>query len=362
MKQKLQPTNESLSNIVTPLLAWYENHARILPWRSNPIPYHVWVSEIMLQQTRVEAVLPYFQRFIAALPSVSALACADDEVLLKLWEGLGYYSRVRNLKKAAQVVVQEYHGALPASEQELRKLPGIGEYTAGAIASIAFGIPAPAVDGNVLRVVTRLLEDTSDITNTAFKKTVSDWIRDIIPPTMPGEFTQALMEIGATICLPNGAPLCDSCPLGHLCQANQSGTQMTLPRKAEKKPRRIEKKTMLILVSDHGRVALRKRAEKGLLSGLWELPNLVGYANQSQVAQQLTAWQLSGCEIKQLEQKKHIFTHIEWRMRYYMIQVRQESDAFVWISEQDLCEGYALPGAFKGYYDLMVDTLRQYTS
>ena len=195
---------QALGKIAEPLLKWYSKNARILPYR-------VWVSEIMLQQTRVEAVKPYYERFLSALPSIAALAEAPEEQLLKLWEGLGYYSRVRNLQKAAQKVMQEYGGALPASYEQLKSLPGIGEYTAGAIASIAFGIAVPVVDGNVLRVVSRITGRFEQVDTAACKKRIWKELAQIMPEDAPGDFNQALMELGATVCLPNGAPLCGNC-------------------------------------------------------------------------------------------------------------------------------------------------------
>ena len=210
---------QRLGEITIPLLQWFSEHARVLPWRSDPTPYHVWVSEIMLQQTRVAAVLDYYRRFMEALPAVADLAAVEEERLMKLWQGLGYYNRARNLQKAARQVMTEFGGAFPRTYEEIRSLAGVGDYTAGAIASIAFGIPVPAVDGNVLRVLARVLGDERDIG----RQSTKDWARaallDIIPAGQPGNFNQAMMELGATVCLPNGAPLCGQCPAAPFCEA-----------------------------------------------------------------------------------------------------------------------------------------------
>ena len=229
-----------MENIAPALLEWFYRNQRILPFRTDPSPYHVWLSEIMLQQTRVSAALPYYERFLAALPDIPALAACEEERLHKLWEGLGYYSRVRNLQKAARIVCEEYGGELPADYDALRALPGIGDYTAGAIASISFGLAVPAVDGNVLRVFSRLYNDPGVITEPGVKKAFTARVMEHQPPEKAGDYNQALMELGALVCVPNGAPLCAQCPLAHLCAAHAAGTALTLPRKATPKARRIE--------------------------------------------------------------------------------------------------------------------------
>ena len=269
---------DSLAAIVGPLLEWYGRNARSLPWREEPAPYRVWVSEIMLQQTRVEAVKPYFARFLAELPDVTALASAPEQQLMKLWEGLGYYSRARNLQKAARVMVEQYGGTLPADYDALLKLPGIGPYTAGAVASIAYGIPVPAVDGNVLRVVMRLTAGWEDIADPAVKRAVERRMAAILPKDRPGDFNQAMMELGATVCAPGGEPKCLVCPLNALCEGYRQGVARELPVKAKKKARRIEERTVFLLVCD-GELAIRKRADSGLLAGLWELPSVEGKLN-----------------------------------------------------------------------------------
>ena len=255
-----------MENISPALLHWFHANHRILPFRSDPTPYHVWLSEIMLQQTRVSAALPYYERFLAALPDIPALAACEEEKLHKLWEGLGYYSRVRNLQKAAKLVCAQYGGELPADYDALRALPGIGDYTAGAIASISFGLPVPAVDGNVLRVFSRLYNDDRLITDPKVKRAFTARVMEHQPPAAPGDYNQALMELGALVCVPNGAPLCAQCPLAHLCAAHAAGTALTLPRKAAPKARRIEPVTLALVRSPEG-VLLQQRPGKGRACG-----------------------------------------------------------------------------------------------
>ena len=340
---------EILKQVPDRLLSWYVKNARVLPWRDQAEPYRVWVSEIMLQQTRVEAVKPYYQRFLQALPTVRDLAEAPEEQLLKLWEGLGYYNRVRNLQKGAKKVMEDYGGEIPASLEALRGLPGIGDYTAGAIASIAFGIPVPAVDGNVLRVRARLLNDPSDILDPNVKKLAASQIKEIIPPNHAGDFNQALMELGAMVCLPNGAAKCLYCPLNGICAAYRSGTAAELPVKTKKQPRKAEKKTVF-LISCGGAVALRRRPEKGLLSGLWELPWVEGFLNAEAAGKQLEAWGLEPVRLQKLSGAKHIFTHIEWHMQAFEAEVGNKASGFEWASRQDLQEDITLPSAFKAYF------------
>ena len=335
--------------IVSPLLFWYGRAARVLPWRDHPEPYRVWVSEIRLQQTRVEAVKPYFERFLAALPTVSDLARAPEEQLLKLWEGLGYYSRARNLQKAARIMAERYGGEVPASYEELLALPGIGEYTAGAISSIAFGIPVPAVDGNVLRVVSRLSADDSDIGNPALKKDVAARLRRILPEGRAGDFNQAMMELGATVCLPNGAPLCGECPLSSLCLARSEGLTDRLPVKAAKKARVSEDLTVF-LIACGGRAALRRRPEKGLLAGLWELPNVPGKLGEKQAKELLEKWGVPAREMKPLPGAKHIFTHREWHMTAWAVRTGRADEGMTWASRRELEESYPLPYAFKAFF------------
>ena len=323
---------------------WYQGHKRDLPWRETGKPYDVWLSEIMLQQTRVEAVKAYFLRFKEALPDIPALAVCPDDRLMKLWEGLGYYSRVRNLRKCAQLLVSQYDGQLPADYKELLKLPGIGSYTAGAIASIAYALPVPAVDGNVLRVYARITGDTSDIALPQTKKSVEAVLTDVIAEASegriensgnaekrsaafsPGIFNQALMELGAMVCVPNGAPHCDQCPAGGICVAKRENRAAELPVKTGKKPRRIEKRTVVIL-QDGDRFLIQKRSDKGLLAGLYEFPSLPGRLEEKTVLAEAEALGFDPVQIRRLPDAKHVFTHIEWKMCGYLVKLAAESRA-----------------------------------
>lgn len=347
-------SEEQLIEIVQPLLEWYQKCARVLPWRSDPTPYHVWISEIMLQQTRVEAVKEYYQRFLKELPTIQHLAEVPEQQLLKLWEGLGYYNRAKNLQKAAKQIVTEYQGKLPPDYQKLQKLPGIGRYTAGAIGSIAFGLPVAAVDGNVLRVLSRLLASKDNIskneTKLKYENLLSGVLVEMKRAYHPGAFTQALMELGAMVCVPNGAPKCLLCPLQQLCQAYEKGIAESLPIKDGKKARRVESKTVFVLTCEN-RIAIRKRPETGLLSSLWELPNVEGILSQKQVKEQLKNWDLEVVTIQKLEKAKHIFTHIEWNMIGFEITVKsiENNHLFLWSTIQELKEQYPLPTAFGAY-------------
>ena len=348
------PSGGITAGLAAPLLGWYDAGHRDLPWRADPTPYRVWVSEIMLQQTRVEAVRGYFARWMAALPNVRALAEAPEDVYLKLWEGLGYYSRVRNLHRAAVEVCERHGGRLPADYEALLALPGVGEYTAGAIASIAFGIPVPAVDGNVLRVFARLTDDRTPITDPKYKKSVRKQLAAILPDGRPGDLNQALMELGATVCVPNGAPKCDSCPLAHLCAARRLGTTGLVPVRAPKKTRRIEKRTVL-LVRRGDLVGLAKRPENGLLGGLWELPSLEGHLPPAQIRQALAqrGWHVQ--KMLSLRPAKHIFTHVEWHMYGYYIELSGTPGELTFVTPSALRADYALPSAFRAFLSIIED-------
>ena len=336
------------------LLNWYDYNARILPWRSDPTPYHVWISEIMLQQTRVEAVKKYYNRWMESLPDVKALAEVPDDELMKLWEGLGYYNRTRNLKAAAVQIMEEFDGEIPSDYSKLLSLRGIGEYTAGAIASIAFGIPESAVDGNALRIFSRILAEDGEINKTSVKKKITQEVRRVLPEERPGDFNQALMDLGSSICIPNGEPFCENCPWESICKAHKYGQETDFPVKAKKKQRKIEKKAVfLIEVSD--KIILHKRPEKGLLSGLWELPNLDGELSAKELSEQMKKWEIGDYMIEPLGEGKHIFSHVEWQMRGYRIQMRDisekllEKEEWIAVSREDLEEKYAIPSAFECY-------------
>jgi len=328
--------NQQLEQLPIPLLTWYNEHKRDLPWRSDPTPYHVWVSEIMLQQTRVQAVLGYYQRFLNACPTVADLAQLPEEQLLKLWQGLGYYNRARSLQKAARLIVSEHGGVFPCDYESIRALPGIGDYTAGAISSIAFGIPAPAVDGNVLRVVARITGDDTDITSAAMKRKVAEELSQIIPLKTPGDFNQALMELGATVCLPNGAPLCAQCPAASFCMAHQTDRTAQLPVKKAPKARRVEQRDVFLCFY-RNKVALRRRPERGLLAGLWEFPNELAPAQSP----------LAGT-VRRKGIGKHIFSHVEWHMTVHTVRADSDDlpEGWVWADRRELDHIYAIPNAF----------------
>lgn len=351
-KDRSLEQRERLRAVEKPLLAWYASRARKLPWREDPKPYRVWISEIMLQQTRVEAVRPFFEQFIKALPKVEDVAVCPEEQLLKLWEGLGYYNRVRNIQKAAVRIVKEYGGKLPADYEKLKELPGIGNYTAGAVASIAYDLPVPAVDGNVLRVYARIMEDDSDILKQSVKTKVEKEFLKVMPGSRSGTFNQALMELGAMICVPNGAPKCGVCPVAEYCQARVHGTVLNLPVKKKRQERRKEEKTVLVL-RDGERVAIRKRPAKGLLAGMYELPNLEGYLSEEEILSWVENQDLIPLQIVPLIDAKHIFSHVEWDMKGYLIRVAALEESadpkmiFAEISEVE--KEYPIPAAFQAY-------------
>ncbi len=357
--------NTTLERIVQPLLHWYKNEGRILPWRENQNPYYIWISEIMLQQTRVEAVKPYFSRFITALPTISALAAVPEEELLKLWEGLGYYSRARNLKRAAEKIMAEHSGLLPADFNLLLALPGIGRYTAGAISSIAYGKRVPAVDGNALRIIMRLLACHDDILKEKTRRQVETWLLDILPPDS-GAFNQALMDLGASVCLPKKAAKCPDCPLKQLCLAYDRNEVSQLPVKTKKTVRRIEARTVLLVIADE-KIALQQRPPKGLLAGLWELPNFTGTLSADEIRQKLSDLGLHSHSLLPLAPSRHIFSHIEWHLTAYCAVIEPAGVAedrkaygktdtvLCWSKKAELQDRYALPSAFIPYVRFFLD-------
>ncbi len=345
---------DSMDLIAKPLLAWYDAGRRILPWREEPTPYHVWLSEIMLQQTRVEAVKSYYDRFIRELPDIASLAEVEEERLLKLWEGLGYYNRARNLQKSARKIMSEHGGQMPGNYDELLKLPGIGSYTAGAISSIAFGNVVPAVDGNVLRVLSRLRMDGRDIMEPKVKKAVEEEVRGIMPKDRPGDFNQALMELGAMVCVPNGSPRCGECPWEALCLAKAHGRLAEYPKKKPKKPRSVEKKTVLVIRYGH-LAALQRRAGEGLLAGMYEFPCMDGHQKEKQVIAYLRKLGVAPIRIRKLEPAKHIFTHKEWHMTGYLIRVDELAGMgeYVFAEPEEIREKYPVPSAYATYLKYM---------
>lgn len=344
--------NENLREMAKPLITWYREQKRELPWRTDVTAYKVWVSEIMLQQTRVEAVKPYYARFLNAFPTIRDLAEAKEDVLLKMWEGLGYYNRVRNMQKAAQQVMMDYNGEFPATYEEIRSLTGIGNYTAGAISSFAFGIPKPAVDGNVLRVISRLTASYEDIMNANVRERMEHELEELIPADAASDFNQGLIELGAIVCVPNGAPKCSECPLAHIYKAHAEGIELELPVKAKTKERRIEEKTVFIF-QDGEHIAIRKRLPKGLLAGLYEFPNVAGHLNEDDAVAYSKQIGLAPLRIQRLEDGKHIFSHVEWHMIGYRIRVDELSktctEDMIFIHPEEIQEVYPIPAAFETY-------------
>ena len=333
-----------MNNIVDPLLKWYDSNKRDLPWRHNPTPYRVWISEIMLQQTRVDPVIPYYLRFMETFPSVEALAAAPEDLLMKHWEGLGYYSRARNLQKAAKSIVEA--GKFPDDFSGWLKLPGVGTYTAGAICSIAFGAPTPAVDGNVLRVLSRVVGSEEDIASDSVKKEFTEALRAVYPRGKTSEFTQSLMELGATVCLPNGEPHCKLCPLNTMCYAFKNNLIDQIPFKAPKKKRKIEQRTILIL-RFNDKIALNRRPEKGLLAKMWEFPNFEGHLPNDLIEEKY------GKNIVPIGSSTHIFSHIEWHMFGYLIDVKEADNQYTWVTIPELLDEIAIPSAFRYYLNYL---------
>lgn len=333
------------------LLPWFAEHRRDLPWRRDREPYHVWLSEIMLQQTRVEAVRGYYLRFLERLPDIAALASAPEDVLLKLWEGLGYYSRVRNLQKAAQFVMEQHGGEFPQELSAIRALPGIGDYTAGAIASICFEAPTAAVDGNVLRVILRLTVCADSPADVRVRRRIGEELSAVYPAGHCGDFTQALMELGATVCLPNGAPQCGACPLRALCEAHAQGTELQFPTKPPKKPRRIEQRTVFVLQCGD-RLAVCKRPSRGLLAGLWQLPDVPGKLETAEALRQAEQWGVHPTGILKTAERTHIFTHVQWDLRGVWLTCAAEAPQFTWADENALQHEIGLPTAYRQFLDL----------
>lgn len=336
-----------MRKMLDPIVKWYQENKRELPWRKGKNPYSIWISEIMLQQTRIEAVMGYYERFLKSLPTVKDLAEVDEEKLLKLWEGLGYYNRARNLKKAAQIVQEKYDGEMPKSYQELLELPGIGEYTAGAIASIAYDEQVPAVDGNVLRVVSRVVASKKDVLDAKTKKEFTEKLKKIMP-NQAGDFNEGLMELGERICLPNGEPICEQCPLQEFCLVKKENLTMNIPVRNAKIKRKKEQKTVL-LCEFQDKIAIRKRESTGLLANLYEFPNVDKKLTKKEIPEVVQKWNLSANKIEKAGTHRHIFSHVEWDMVGFKIFVENINEEFLWVEKQELLEKYPIPGAFSKF-------------
>lgn len=344
----------TLKEINQPLLEWFYQNQRNMPWRDYPSFYYVWVSEIMLQQTRVDTVIPYFERFVEQLPTIESLAQADEDVLLKLWEGLGYYNRVRNLQIAAKQIMEDYHGNPPSNYEDLIKLKGIGEYTAGAILSIVYNQKKAAVDGNVLRVLSRVLGDSSDITSLTTKKRMKELIEQNMPDDARG-FTQSLMELGALICIPNGKPKCKSCPIRSFCKAYQTNTISKYPVKKASKQRKVEKRTVLLMIYKN-KILIQKRTNSGLLKGLYEYPNMEGHFTKHEMKYYFDELGLYAPDMKKIHSTKHIFSHKEWHLQGYVVPLidtalgrKKYLKDELWVSIEELHQTYSIPTAYQSY-------------
>ncbi|MDP2425297.1 MAG: A/G-specific adenine glycosylase [Candidatus Izemoplasmatales bacterium] len=342
------------------VLDWYDVSKRQMPWRETKNPYFIWISEIMLQQTRVETVIPYYERFIKNIPTIEALAQIDEDELLKYWEGLGYYSRARNLQKAAKQIIEVHAGVFPRNRNELENLAGIGPYTAGAILSIAFDKREVAIDGNVLRVFARLSGIREDISKPATIKQITHLVEELIPSSRNGDYTQSLMELGATICLPNGKPLCKQCPLKELCVAKNESLQELIPLKTMKKKRTIQQKTILVIMNEDNQVFIRKRIEDGLLKGMWEFMMMDSHLSVEEVITSLEKQYFQIKQILPLLPSTHIFSHLEWEMKAYKIVVNQYPKDLdgMFVSIQSLIKEYSLPTALKAYKDYVKEQMK----
>ncbi len=339
-----------MENWAKKITIWYEKNKRELPWRKDKDPYHVWISEIMLQQTRIEAVLSYYKRFMKELPTVKDLAMVEDEKLMKLWEGLGYYNRARNLKKAAIMVMEKYHGNFPSTYEEILSLPGIGEYTASAIASICFSLPEVTIDGNVLRVYTRVYEDSCTIDLAKERKRIRKNLMEIVPQNS-GDFNEGLMEIGETICIPAGVPKCSQCPLYDECLSRKNKTSLNYPVRLVKKEKPIEYYTVFIFYyQDY--FFIEKRKKRGLLYGLWQFPNVEGFPSTEEIKRYSRNLGLDIVKIDKGITYTHVFTHKKWNMKSYYIEVSSkniEQSSGVFVTEDERKKNYSLPGAFQPF-------------
>lgn len=338
-----------MNNYTNKIVNWYQENKRSLPWREAPTPYHVWISEIMLQQTRIEAVKNYYVRFITEIPDIETLANISEEKLLKLWEGLGYYTRARNLKKAAIKIMNDYQGIFPTAYVEILKLPGIGEYTASAISSICFKDPQVTIDGNVLRVYTRVNDDYRPINEAKTKKNIHDELLKIVPKES-GDFNQGLMEIGETICLPNGTPKCEICPLKDICQARMNRTFYDLPVKSPKKEKSTEVYTIL-LYRYQDKYAIYKRTTESLLNNLWAFPTIYQISTIKKLKDYLNKENISYQTIQPGITNIHIFTHKKWKMNSYIIELKtiDNLENYQFMSVSEIKNTYCVPTAYKAF-------------
>lgn len=339
-------------NITEKLLEWYEKNKRDLPWRKTNDSYYIWISEIMLQQTRVEAVKVYYERFIKKLPTLKDLAIVSEDELLKLWEGLGYYSRVRNMQKTAKFLVEKGMETLPSTKEELLALPGIGDYTAGAILSIAYGIPSIAIDGNVYRVLGRYYAIYESINKKSTYTIYSQYLEKILPKEKAGDFTQSFMDLGSQICLPK-SPKCEVCPLSDRCMAQKLNKTQDFPVNMKKKGRKVEERVVLILVWQD-KIAIQKRKEDGLLASLYEFPNFLATPSVIDVENSLLEQNIAFDFIEDIGPCKHVFSHLEWYMQGFKIELRVPLEEYLWVTKEELMYKYSIPSAFSYYYEYIM--------
>lgn len=334
------------------ILTWYKGNRREMPWREDPSPYRIWISEIMLQQTRVDTVIPYFNNFMERYPTVESLASSDEDELIKYWEGLGYYSRIRNIRETAVNIVSNYGGQIPKTYDELLKLKGIGEYTAGAIASEAFGQKVPAVDGNVFRVFARLTAKEDDLRDLKFQKQLKEAVKSVLPQNETGDFNQGLIELGALICIPKGSPKCGLCPVKELCLSNKLNLQDRIPVKSKAKQRTVQEKTVFIL--QYGdKFAVRKRDDQNLLAGLFEIPNVEGFYTPDEAKTVIEEMGFVVSDLHVLKDRKVVFTHIEWILQGYYVHVKNDHEQYIFETKENLVQKYTLATAFREYLNLM---------
>ena len=340
------------------LAEWFVANMRSFPWREGRTPYKVLVSETMLQQTRIEAVLKYYERFMETFPTLTALAGAPGDLVMKHWEGLGYYSRARNLKKCAEICAERYDGKLPGSFDALRKLPGLGSYSAGAVASLCYEEPVPAVDGNVLRVLARFFGDARDVRLPEVRKEAEEIIRKVLRDGVPVSlFNEGLMELGETLCGPKGKPQCSACPLRDACRAHAGGREEQLPYRSAGAARSMEEKTVWLFVCG-GRIGLEKRPDKGMLRGLYGFPMTEGRLTEDGAAAALAERGITPLSIRPLGPAKHVFTHKEWQMTGYLAETQESLPGLVYVTAEELQKDYALPSAFRVYREEVLKVLR----
>ncbi len=345
-------TGDGVEKITKNLLTWYAENKRDLPWRHTHNPYFIWISEIMLQQTRVEAVKVYYERFIHTLPNVYDLANVKEDALLKLWEGLGYYSRVRNMQKSAKILVEKGLTNLPDTKEELLSLPGIGEYTAGAILNIAFAKKEVAIDGNVYRVLGRYYKIEEDLGKSTTYKIYERRMKRILPETMTGDFIQSFMDLGSIICTPK-SPKCNLCPLFEDCKARKINQMELYPVKQKKIQQKVEERIVFLYLCKD-KVAIRKREEKGLLASLYEFPNILSTSSLMDIENEFVVKNIPFTSIMEIGEAKHIFSHKIWYMKGYLIELKEEVGEYIWVTKRELQEVYSIPSAFSYYVDFLM--------